>query len=97
MKQVINILSTLLIAVLLYSCASTRCFTVPVINHQGQHIQDTTILVRPYGLFCLNQRVEGVKYRMRWTNVFPLVLLPVTTGGWYLLEPKAKQNFVVKQ
>jgi hypothetical protein len=97
MKNVINILSTILIVLLLSSCATSRRFTVSVIDNQGTFVKDTSVLVRPYGIFSLSQRIKGVKYRMPLQNIVLLIINPLGVSGYYLVEPKPQQNFVIKQ
>jgi len=77
-------------------CANSKSFE----NVKVQTPEDTTaytqidhLLVRPYGLFNMDDKVKGIEYEVVIGNVVwsiigvETVFIPVICLGWYLWEP----------
>ena len=88
MKNKAQILATLLMAVLMTSCADSKKFT----------IDNKEVTVEPYGWFDMGAKNDSVNYRLNAGNIVWSVILlgtvvvPVVLTGDQLWEPVSKKK-----
>lgn len=52
------------------------------------------VTVEAYGIFCLDDEKDGVRYSVNWTGVVlgavfaETLIVPLIVAGWYLFEPE---------
>jgi hypothetical protein len=88
MKNKAQILATLLMAVLMTSCADSKKFT----------IDNKEVTVEPYGWFDTGAKNDSINYRLNAGNIVWSVILsgtvvvPVVLTGDQLWEPVSKKK-----
>lgn len=100
--KIISIILILSLTLLIFGCADSIKFdnaNVKITDKDGNSIDTVmTITAEPYGLFCMDDKIEGVKYSPCVGNIvwgcilIETVIAPVVIGGWYFLEPTGLDN-----